>query len=81
MSITALSGGALGVYSHLLFDLQRVGASGTFYAEIDVFGVQVPEPSTLTLAGLGLAGLGLALLRRRRTCPLPIPCPLNKGGC
>lgn len=66
VSINALSGGALGVYTHLLFDLQRVGTAGTFYAEIDVFGAQVPEPSTFTLAGLGLAGVGLALLRRRR---------------
>lgn len=66
VSITPLDGLSLGVYRYLLFDFQPAsGTTGTFYAEIDIFGTVVPEPASGLLALFGLTSLGLVALRKR----------------
>ena len=50
--------------THVRLDPGGVENGWTGYTEVDVFGVQVPEPSTLTLVGL----LGLVAVSMRRYC-------------
>lgn len=65
VSITESSGGPIGDYNFLLWDVAPWAGQGnvhTFYEEFDVFGVAVPEPSTAFLLFAG----GLLLWRYRR---------------
>ena len=50
--------------THVRLDPGGVENGWTGYTEVDVFGVQIPEPSTLTL--VGLLGLAAVALRRHR---------------
>lgn len=49
--------------THVRFDQQTVENGYTGYAEFDVFGTAVPEPSTSLLGALGL---GMLFIRRKR---------------
>ena len=72
VNILNSDGFALGEFRFLLFDIQNP-SDPTFFSEIDVVGVAVPEPdgdipepATMAMLGLAACGLGGYVKRRRK---------------